>query len=103
MVVRLQRRAYPPSGRSRRWTPMLHLLHDVLAQAAFDQSQNASVADLLRHPRHEPVVRDRVEIALQVGVDHLDIAGPQQSIDLPQRVLAASAGPEAIAAGPKLG
>ena len=40
---------------------MLHLLHDAVPQAAFDQGQNASVADLPRHLRHQPVVRDRVE------------------------------------------
>jgi hypothetical protein len=64
---------------------MLHLLHDAVPQAAFDQGQNASVADLPRHLRHQPVVRDRVEIALKVGVDHMDIAGLQQSLDFPQR------------------
>ena len=59
--VRQQRGDHRPLRRSRRRAPMLHLLHDAVAQAAFDQGQNASVADLLRHLHHEPIVRDRVE------------------------------------------
>ena len=82
-------------------SPSLHALHDVLAQVALDQIQNASIADLLFYPRHQPVVRDRVEIALQVGVHHMGIAFLQQPIDFPQRILASSTRTEAVAAFPE--
>jgi hypothetical protein len=97
-----QRRDDRPLRRSRRGRPSLHVLHDVLPQEAFYQRQNASVADLFRYPRHQPVVRDRVEVALQVGVHHMGVTFLQQPVDLPQRVLAAAFRTEAVAAFPEL-
>ena len=91
-----------PLRRSRCRAPSLHLLHDVLLEVAFDQRQNASVADLLRHSRQQPVVRDGVEIALQVGVHHMGVALLQQPVDFPQRILATTSRTEAVAARPEL-
>ena len=82
-------------------SPPLHALHDVLAQIALDQLQDAPIADLLFYPRHQPVVRDRVEIAFQVGVHHVGVAFLQQPIDFPQRILATSSRTEAVAALPE--
>jgi site-specific DNA recombinase len=72
-----------PLWRSRRRGPSLHCLHDVLTQEALDQVEDASVADLARHLRQKPVVGDRVEVALQVGVHHMGVAFLQQPVDLP--------------------
>jgi len=67
-----------------------------------DQGQDAPVADRVRHPADQPVVRDRVEIALQVGIHHEAVACLQKPIDLPQRRLAAASRTEAVAARPEL-
>jgi hypothetical protein len=67
-----------------------------------DQGQDAPVADRVRHPADQPVGRDRVEIALQVGIHHEAVACLQKPIDLPQRRLAAASRTEAVAARPEL-
>jgi hypothetical protein len=50
---------------------------------------------------HEPVVRDRVEIAFQAGVHHMGVALLEQTIDFPRRIFAAAPRPEAVASGSK--
>ncbi len=75
-----------PLGGSRRRSPARHILHDVLLEEAFEQRQDRAVADRARHQRHQPVVRDAVEIALQVGIHHPGVALLEQPIDFPQRV-----------------
>jgi hypothetical protein len=57
---------------------------------------------LILHHCHQPIVRDGVEVAFQVGVHHVGVASLQQPIDFPQRILAAPPRPEAEAAGPEL-
>ena len=54
------------------------------------------------HQGHQPVVRDAVEIALQVGIHHPGEPLLQQPIDFPQRVLAAPPRPEAVTTRPEL-
>jgi hypothetical protein len=43
---------------------------------------------VLLDPRHQTIVRNRVEVALQVGVYHEGVAVPDQLVDLPQSVMA---------------
>ena len=88
--------------RPRGGLPTRQRRHDVLPQEAVDQRQHAAIADRLFHQRHQPVPRNAVEIALEVGVDHKGEAGLQQPIDLPQRILAAAPRTEAIAPRPEL-
>ena len=97
-----ERRQDRPLGRSRRWLPARYLRHDLLAQKAVDQCQNPAIADRTFHQRHQPVARDGIEIALQVGVHHMGVAFLQQPIDFPQRILAAPPWSKAIASGSEL-
>src|SRR5215469_1669092 len=97
-----QWRDHCPLGRSRRRPPARHVLHDVLLEEALDQRQNRPVTDRALDPGHQPVVRDAVEITLQVGVHHPGQPRLQQPIDFPQRVLATTSRAEAVAARPEL-
>src|SRR5882724_1227519 len=92
-----QRRENRPLGRSRRRLPARHTRHDLLLEKAVDQLQDAPVADRLAYPCHKPVVRDRIEVALQIGIHDMSEAFLQQPIHFPQRVFAASPRPEAVA------
>ena len=59
--------------------------------------ENAAVADARPQPLDQPVVRDRIEVALQIGVHHEAVAGFDEAIDDPQRILGAASRPEAEA------
>ena len=63
-----ERRDDRPLGRPRR-RPR-HVLHDILLEEAFEQRQDRPVADRMRNQGHQPIVRDGIEIAFQVGVHH---------------------------------
>src|ERR1700724_3624382 len=97
-----QRREDCPLGRSPRRQPARHVRHDLLPEKALDQRQDAPVADRLAHPCHQLVVRDRIEVTLQVGIHYMSEALLQQPIDLPQRIFAASSRPEAVTSRPEL-
>src|SRR5580700_11927157 len=77
--------------------------YDILFQPALDQLEKAAIADPRPQPLHQPVVRDRVEVALQIGVHYETRARFDQPIDLPPRtfkrigILAAAPRPEAEA------
>ncbi len=88
--------------RARRGVPVCRLRHDLLVQERLNQRQHAAVADRTFHQAQQPLMRDGVEVALQVGVHHMGEAFLQQPIDLPQRVLAAPPGSEAVASGAEL-
>ena len=77
--------------------PSLQPFQDVGLQPAADQIENPAIADLLLDPRHQPIMRDRVEIAGQVGVHHVGVAVLDQPIDFPQRVMASAPRSEAVA------
>ena len=87
---------------SRRRPPARHVLHDVLLEKAFEQRQHKPVADRTFDQGHQPVVRDAVKIALQVGIHHPGEPVLRQPVDFPQRVLATASRTEAIAARPEL-
>ena len=82
-----------------RGSPALEFVHDVLVQPAVDQRQHLAVADLLGHPRHQSLVRDGVEEALEVRVHHVCAALAQPALDFAQRVLAAFARSKPVAVG----
>ncbi len=93
-----ERRDDRPLGRPRRRPPARHVLHDILLEEALDQRQDLPVAERMRHQGHQSVVRDGVEIALQVSVHHEGEPFLQQvpgqpparagvpGIDFPQRI-----------------
>src|SRR5271157_1725314 len=69
--------------------------------SAFSQprirSRTPAIADLLLDPRHQPIMRDRIEIGGQVRVYDVGVAILDQPIDFPQRVMASAPRSEAVA------
>ena len=59
--------------------------------------QDAAIGHLAGHKGQQAVFRDRVEVALQVGVNHMDVSRLQQFIHTSQRVLTPHARPKAVA------
>jgi site-specific DNA recombinase len=88
---------------SRHRRPSGRFGQNVLLEKAFDQVEDAPVADQVRHSVHQTPVRDRVEVLFQIGVHHPGVAVLEPPIDLAQGVSGASAGPEAVAAVPEPG
>src|SRR5690606_19588576 len=72
------------------WRPSLQPRHDVLLEPAMEQGEKATIADPFLYPFHQWLVRDRVEVALQVGIDHEGEAFLEQTIYFAQRVTAAA-------------
>src|SRR5277367_6778256 len=95
--IRQQRADDRALRRASRGGPSRAFRYDVLFQPALDQLEKAAIADPRPQPLHQPVVRDRVEVALQIGVHHEAVARFDQPVDLPQRILAAAPRPEAEA------
>ena len=79
--------------------PFFEPVENPLFEERLDQPQNATVRHLLPNQGEKTVFGNRVEIALQVGVDDVDVAGFEQSRDPPQRVLATPSGAKAVAVG----
>ncbi len=72
-------------------------VQDARLQKRFDQRQHAAVGDLFLQARQQTIVRNRVEIAFQIGVHDMHVAGLQQLIDSPQRVFATSSRAKSVA------
>ena len=70
------------------WASFQH----ALLQERLDQRQHSAIRHLPGHQGQQPVLRDRVEVALQVGIDHMDVARLEQLVHPPQRVFAAPPG-----------
>jgi len=77
---------------------VLHPLNDVRFQKEFDQRQRAAVGDLLLQAIHQSLVRNGVEIALQIGIHDVDVTGLNELVDSPQGIVAASPGTKSVAA-----
>src|SRR5213595_2802042 len=77
--------------------PFPEPVQHTLFEKRLDQSEDATVRYLLPDQGKKAVFRDRVEVALQVGIDDVAVAGFEQLIDPPQRVLAAPSGAKAVA------
>jgi hypothetical protein len=82
---------------SRQRRPSPRVLQDVLGEPAAQQIEDAAIADPFLDALHQLLVRNRVEVALQVGVHHEGIPLPDQSCHFPQGILAAAFRPEAVA------
>ena len=72
-------------------------VEDSLFKETLDQRQDTAVLHLLADQGHQAVLRDRVEIAFQVGIDNEDVSALEQFLHPPQRVLAAPVGAKAVA------
>lgn len=68
-----------------------------LFQEPFDESQQSSVGDALAHHCHQPIVWDRVEVALDVHVHDMRVPCLKQFFHTSQRVLATASGAEPVA------
>ena len=77
--------------------PSLHPVKDGGFQVRLDQPQHAAVGDALAHLVEKLIVRDRVEVGLQVNVDRVPVAPLDQVVHSAQRVLAPLSGAKAVA------
>src|ERR1700730_9747027 len=77
--------------------PLLLAVQNPLIEEARDQRQDAAVRHLPADQGLQAILRDRVEVALQIGINDVDVTGREQSCHPPQRVLAAPSGAEAVA------
>jgi len=68
-----------------------------LLEEAIQQPHQTTVRHLLADSGQQGSVRDRVEVALQIGIDDMRVPGLQEFVHPPQRVLAAPSGAEAVA------
>ena len=85
-----QRADHRTLRRPSRRRPSLHPLNNVLTEKQSDQLKHSAVADALFDLPHQCRVRDRVEVALQVGIHHMGVALLDQFIDFAQCVFAAA-------------
>src|SRR5262245_21925406 len=77
--------------------PSLQPLEDIGRQPTADQIENSAIADLLLDTCHKLIVRNRIEVRLQVGIHHVGVAVLDQPIDFAQRVMAPASRSEAVA------
>src|ERR1700722_1200328 len=77
--------------------PVRQTVHNAGLEKGVDQSEHPPVGNAFPHPAHQPIVRNRVEIALEVDVHHVHVTLLEQVIHSPQRVFAAPFGPKAVA------
>src|SRR6266478_5355092 len=76
--------------------PFLHVLDDVLMQIGLDQLKHPAIAHTLLYALHKPRMRNRVEVAPQVGIHHKGVALSKQSVHFAKRLFAAKTRAKAI-------
>ena len=54
--------------------PRAQAVQHSLFQELLHQTQDSAVRDPFTHPAHQPIFRDRVEVALQVRIDDVHVA-----------------------------
>src|SRR5438093_3402325 len=69
--------------------PALRRLHDLLGQIRFQQLQHSAVRYLLPHLFQQLIMRNRIEIALQVRIHHPGVSSFQQLVHPSQGLLTA--------------
>ena len=72
-------------------------VEDSLFKETLDQRQDTAVLHLLADQGHQAVLRDRIEIAFQIGIDDDDVPGLEQFLYPPQCGLASPIGAKAVA------
>ena len=83
--------------RPRHRGPLAQAVHHSLVQELLHQAQDSAVRDSLTHSAHQPIFRDRVEVALQVRIDDVHAAFVQQGFDPFEGMVASPTVPKAIA------
>src|SRR5262249_49736255 len=76
--------------------PFLHLLDDVLMQIGLDQLKHPAIAHTLLYALHKPPMRNRVEVAPQVGIHHKGVALSNQSVPSAKPLFAPKTGTKPI-------
>ena len=77
--------------------PSFRRLHYLLGEERLQEFEYPAIRHFLLYAVDQRRVRNRIEIAFQVGIDHPVVSGLQQGIDLPQRILAAPIRTEPVA------
>src|SRR6267143_2026309 len=76
--------------------PAHHRVHHFLRQVPSQHLYHSSIRHFLLHSRHQPLVRDRVEVALQVRIYNPVIPCFKQSVHSPKRSFASSLRSESV-------
>ncbi len=76
--------------------PTLEFFEHAGAKKTFHQRHHPPVGDPLFDPRHQPVVRNGVEVAFQVGIDHPGVAALEERVHAAQRVFGPAPRSEAV-------
>ena len=97
--VRQQRADHRTLRRARRRRPAFHVPQHLLPEPAAQQIEHAAIADPRLDPLHQPLVRNAVEVAREIGIDHIGVALLDQTVYFAERVMAAAPRPEAVAPG----
>src|SRR6266508_3239897 len=88
--VRQQRTNHRTLRRSRLRRPMSHPFHHFLLQHRLHQFQHSAVCHFLRHSLQQLLLRDGVEVALQISIDYPGVSCFEQVVHTTQRIFAAS-------------
>jgi hypothetical protein len=72
-----------------------------LFQQPPDQPQNPPVGNVLAHQNHEPVMGNRVEVALDVHVNDVRVSCTKRFLHAPQRIITTASGAESQAVSGK--
>ncbi|GDM67834.1 hypothetical protein BvCmsKSP083_03031 [Escherichia coli] len=94
--IRQQGRNNPSLRRSGGFPPETHIFHHTSRQPHFDQFHNRPINDLGPYRQQQLVVRDRIEIRLQIRINNPVTLEVQPLVDFAQGLLGALARPEAI-------
>src|SRR6266481_5572402 len=97
--VAQQRRDHRALRRAFLGRPRLQAIEDALPQELAQQLHDLPIRYLPADLGQQVLVRDRVEVALQISIDDEHRTVLQQLVDPPQGILAAPAGAEAVAVG----
>jgi hypothetical protein len=73
------------------------LLHDPGAQPLLDEPHNSPIPDPMLDELHQPFVRDGIEKATNVGIEHpVHLLRPDRGGECIQRMMLAAPGPKSV-------
>ena len=76
--------------------PFLQTVHNAGLEKGSDQLKNPPVSDAFPQSAHQPIVRNRVKVALEVHIHHIHITLLHEAIHSPQGVFATPSGAKAV-------
>src|SRR5262249_57747128 len=84
-------------GRTGDWGSAVEGVDGGLLEAAAEERQDTTITPSFLYSLHQPVMRNAVEIALEIGIDHERVAVRYQLGHFAQRIQAAPSRPKAVA------